>query len=209
MLIKCFTVGSYETNCYIVSDEETLECAVVDPGADGSTILNYLEEARLTCRAILLTHGHFDHTGAVETLMEETGAPLYMHEADNGVTIGGDYYRFSAPEGTRFYKDGDILVLGSLSFTVLETPGHTPGSVTLRLSEAGSGDQALFTGDTLFRDSCGRTDFPGGSTDEILRSLKRLAALPGDYEVYPGHMGATTLERERNVNLFMLQALRN
>ena len=209
MQIKCFTVGSYETNCYIVSDEETLECAVVDPGADGSTILNYLEEARLACRLILLTHGHFDHTGAVETLMEETGAPLYMHEADNGVTIGGDYYRFSAPEGTKFYKDGDTLVLGSLNFTVLETPGHTPGSVTLRLSEAGSGDQALFTGDTLFRDSCGRTDFPGGSTDEILRSLKRLAALPGDYEVYPGHMGATTLERERNVNLFMLQALRN
>ena len=209
MLIKCFTVGSYETNCYIVSDEETLECAVIDPGADGSTILNYLEEARLVCRAILLTHGHFDHTGAVEALMEETGAPLYMHEADNGVTIGGDYYRFSAPEGTRFYKNGDILVLGSLSFTVLETPGHTPGSVTLLLSGTEDGDRALFTGDTLFRDSCGRTDFPGGSTDEILRSLKRLAALPGDYEVYPGHMGATTLERERNVNLFMLQALRN
>ena len=209
MLIKCFTVGSYETNCYIVSDEETLECAVIDPGADGSTILNYLEEARLVCRAILLTHGHFDHTGAVETLAEETGAPLYMHAADNGVSIGGDYYRFSAPEGTKFYKDGDVLALGSLRFTVLETPGHTPGSVTLMCSGAGEEDKALFTGDTLFRDSCGRTDFPGGSTDAILRSLRRLSALPGDYEVYPGHMGATTLERERNMNLFMLQALRN
>lgn len=209
MLIKCFTVGSFETNCYIASDEEKLECAVIDPGADGSTILNYLEEARLSCRAILLTHGHFDHTGAVGMLMEETGAPLYMHEADNGVTVGGDYYRFSAPEGTKFYKDGDILVLGSLSFAVIETPGHTPGSVTLMCYGAESGDRALFTGDTLFRDSCGRTDFPGGSTDAILRSLKRLAALPGDYEVYPGHMDATTLERERRVNLFMLQALRD
>ena len=209
MLIKCFTVGSYETNCYIVSDEETLECAVIDPGADGSTILNYLEEARLTCRLILLTHGHFDHTGAVGTLMEETGAPLHMHAADNGVSVGGNYYRFSAPEGTRFYKDGDILVLGSLRFTVIETPGHTPGSVTLMCSGAGDEDKALFTGDTLFRDSCGRTDFPGSSTECIMRSLKRLAALPGDYEVYPGHSGASTLERERNVNLFMLRALRN
>ena len=208
MLIKCFTVGSYETNCYIASDGETLECAVIDPGADGSTILNYLEEARLTCRMILLTHGHFDHTGAVEMLMAETGAPLYMHAADNGVSVGGDYYRFSAPEATRFYKDGDILVLGSLSFTVIETPGHTPGSVTLMCSGAGDADQALFTGDTLFRDSCGRTDFPGSSTEAIMRSLKRLSELPGDYEVYPGHMDASTLERERNVNLFMLQAMR-
>ena len=209
MLIKCFTVGSFETNCYIVSDGETLECAVIDPGADGSTILNYLEEARLTCRAILLTHGHFDHTGAVGTLMEETGAPLYMHKADDGITVGGDYFRFSAPAGTRFYKDGDELALGALRFTVLETPGHTPGSVTLLCAGAGSGDRALFTGDTLFRDSCGRTDFPGSSTESIMRSLKRLSALPGDYEVYPGHMGASTLERERNVNLFMLRAMRS
>ncbi len=208
MLIKCFTVGSYETNCYIVTDENTLECAVIDPGADSAALLDYLEDNRLQCRFILLTHGHFDHTGAVEALREETGAPLGMHRADDGVTIGGDYYRFRAPEGTRFLSEGDVIAVGRLSFTVMETPGHTPGGLTFLCQEPGSPERALFTGDTLFRDSCGRTDFPGSSTDDMLRSLRRLADLPGDYEVYPGHMDSTTMDRERRVNYFIAAAMR-
>lgn len=208
MLIKAITVGAYETNCYIVADERTLECAVIDPGSDASTILDYLEETHLRCRFVLLTHGHFDHTGAVVDVLADTQAQLMMHKADVGVSVGGDYYRFVPPEDTKYYADGDVVCIGALSFTVIETPGHTPGSVTLLCSETGSEEKVLFTGDTLFRDSCGRTDFPGSSTDDILRSLKRLAELPGDYEVCPGHGFSSTLARERSVNYFMNAALR-
>ena len=208
MLLKSFALGAYETNCYIVADEASLDCAVIDPGADAATILNYLEETRLHCRFLLLTHGHFDHTGAVEALLAETDAVLFVHKADVGVSVGGDFYRFQPPQGTRYYAEGDVVSLGSVSFTVLETPGHTPGSVTLLCAEADSEDKLLFTGDTLFRDSCGRTDFPGSSTDDIRRSLKRLAQLPGNYEVYPGHGLFSNLDRERSVNYFVNAALR-
>lgn len=209
MLLKSFALGAYETNCYIVADETTLHCAVIDPGADAATILNYLEETKLHCRFLLLTHGHFDHTGAVEDLLAETDAALFVHKSDVGVTVGGDFYRFQPPQGTNFYKEGDVVSLDSLSFTVLETPGHTPGSVCLLCTQADRQDQILFTGDTLFRGSCGRTDFPGSSADDILRSLKRLASLPGDYEVYPGHGQSSTLDRERSVNYFVNAALRS
>ena len=208
MLVKSFALGAYETNCYIVTDEASLECAVIDPGADATTILNYLEETRLRCRFVLLTHGHFDHTGAVEDLLAETDAELFVHRSDVGVTVGGDYYRFNPPRGTKYYADGDVICVGKLSFTVLETPGHTPGSVTLICGEAGSEEKLLFTGDTLFRDSCGRTDFPGSSAEDILRSLKRIAELPGEYEVYPGHGFFTDLDRERRVNYFVGAALK-
>jgi len=206
MLIKCITVGALETNCYIVADEKTLECAVIDPGADASTILDYLEEAHLSCRFILLTHGHFDHTGAVNDILAETDARLFVHKADVGVTVGGDYYRFIPPADTQYYADGDTVCVGDVSFTVIETPGHTPGSVTLLCAQGD--EQVYFTGDTLFRDSCGRTDFPGSSTEDMLRSLKRLAELPGSGEVYPGHGFSTTLERERSMNYFMKGAVR-
>ena len=201
MLIKCLTLGSYETNCYIVSDGECLDCAVIDPGANAAEILSYLEELRLQCRALLLTHGHFDHTGALYELAEETGAPIYMHRNDDGVTVGGDDYRFCAPRDARFISDGDVIEVGKLRFQVMETPGHTPGSVSFLCTQGE--DRALFSGDTLFRGSIGRTDFPGGSFPTILRSLQRLLDLPGDCEVYPGHMGPTSLERERHTNPFV------
>jgi len=207
MLIKCIPLGAYETNCYIVTDEKTLACAVIDPGADASTVLDYLERSRLSCRFILLTHAHFDHVGAVPDLLEETGATLCMHKGDDRVAIGGRAGEmFLAPEGTQFYAEGDIVSVDGLSFTVLETPGHTPGSVCLLCSDGA--DRALFAGDTLFRDSCGRTDFMAGSTDDMLRSLKRLSQLPGNCEVYPGHGFSTTLDRERSVNYFMNAAMR-
>ena len=208
MLIKTITVGAYETNCYIVADEATLDCAVIDPGADASAILDYLEETHLRCRFVLLTHGHFDHTGAVSDVLADTDARLMMHKADVGVTVGGDYYRFVPPDGTKYYAEGDVVCVGGLRFTVMETPGHTPGSVSLLCSGKDGGETVLFTGDTLFRDSCGRTDFPGSSAEDILRSLKRLAELPGDCEVYPGHGFSTTLNRERALNYFVGAALR-
>lgn len=202
MHIKTLTVGPIETNCYVVSDENTKDCAVIDPGDECGAIMDYLESEGLTCRCIMLTHAHFDHVGAVPELTEETGAPLYMSEKDNGVAIGSGSERFVAPEGTKFYKDGDVVAVSSLRFRVLETPGHTPGCVCLICGDA------IFSGDTLFRDSCGRTDFAASSTDDMLVSLRRIAELPGDYEVFPGHMSATTLERERRMNYFIHAALR-
>ena len=199
MLIKTIPVGQMEENCYVVTDETTLNCAVIDPGDESNTILDYLEDNRLHCAVILLTHGHFDHVGAVDTVREETGAAVYMHPADD--TGGRDPRRpYRLDQYGRYYREGDIVTVDALRFEVLETPGHTPGSVTLRCGDA------LFTGDTLFRGTCGRTDLEGGSTEEMLRSLKRLCDLPGDYEVYPGHNEPSTLVRERNMNYYCRQA---
>ena len=197
MLIKCLTVGQIETNCYIVTDEDTLQCVVIDPGDESNTVLDYLEDNHLQAKYIFLTHGHFDHTMAVNTVQEETGATVCMHEKDSG----GGHYRFEPPAGSIWYREGDEFQVGSLTFRVMETPGHTPGGVCLMCQDA------IFSGDTLFRDSCGRTDLPGGDTPTQLRSLKRLYDLPGDYEVYPGHMEATTLQRERIFNYYMKYAL--
>jgi len=201
MFIKTLQVGPIETNCYIVADSETKKCAIIDPGEEGSYILDTMESLGLECACVLLTHAHFDHVGAVEYIVEETGVPLYMNAKDNNAQIGSGMETFSAPEGTKFYKEGDKVEVGNLTFEVLETPGHTPGCVTLRCGDA------LFTGDTLFRDSCGRTDFGLSDQEQMMNSLRRLAALEGDYEVYPGHMFSTTLERERRYNYFMLMAM--
>ncbi len=200
MLIKTLVVGQLQTNCYIVTDENTLECAVIDPGAYSSVILNYLEENKLRAKAILLTHGHFDHTGAVESLSEATGAEVYVHRLDCQ-TGGHSPMRYKVPEGIKYYSEGDVVMVGGLKFEVLETPGHSPGSVTLRCGDA------LFTGDTLFRESCGRTDLDGGSMEVLLKSLKRLYDLEGEYEVYPGHADASCLSRERENNYYMKYAV--
>ena len=136
MLIKCLPVGHLMTNCYIVTDETTLECAVIDPGDESNTILYYLEDNHLTCRAILLTHGHYDHTGAVYAVHEETGAPVYMNALDAGTAVAFDSYTFTPPEGTIFYKEGDEVKVGNLTFRVMETPGHTPVPAAARISPA-------------------------------------------------------------------------
>jgi glyoxylase-like metal-dependent hydrolase (beta-lactamase superfamily II) len=200
MLIKTIPVGQLETNCYVVSDEESLDCAVIDPGDESNAILDYLEDNHLKCRAILITHGHYDHVGAVLPVREETGAPVYIHALDSGDSYEGGR-KFPLPEGGKYYDEGDEVVIGALKFRVLHTPGHTPGGVTLLCGDA------MFCGDTLFAGSCGRTDLPGGDMDEELRSLKKLCSLPGDYEVYPGHMDSTTLAREREYNYYCRQAM--
>ena len=200
MNIKCMALGHIQTNCYIVTDEQSLNCAVIDPGGESNTIMHYLELNKLKCTAIMLTHGHFDHTGAVEELKKQTGAAVYMHKLDVRRNLAELGFRYNPPKGTQYYKEGDTVKVGALEFKVIETPGHSEGGVCLICGDA------LFVGDTLFRDSCGRTDLPGCSAAALMRSLKKLYDLPGDYDVYPGHMEQTTLERERRFNYFMQSA---
>ena len=201
MNIKTIPVGQLETNCYVVVNEETLACVVIDPGDESNTIMDYIESNRLRCEAIMLTHGHFDHVGAVNEILEQTGCALYINPRDEGYEVGKSGMKFKMPEGGKYYDDGDIIVEAGLEFKVLATPGHTPGSVCLICGGA------LFTGDTLFRGSCGRADLPGGSMREEMRSLKKICELEGDYEVYPGHMDSSSLERERRFNHYCREAM--
>jgi len=201
MLIKQLPVGQLETNCYIVTDENTLECAVIDPGDESNTILDYVESNHLRVKAVMLTHGHYDHVGAVAEVLEETGAQLYINPRDEGWAPGLSGMKYKMPEGGRYYDEGDTVKVSSLEFKVIATPGHTPGGVCLICGDA------IFTGDTLFAGSCGRTDLPGGSMRTEMQSLKKICQLPGDYEVYPGHMDTSTLERERRFNYYCREAL--
>ena len=200
MLIKTLPVGYLETNCYIVADESTGKCAIIDPGADSNTILDYVESNKLATEAILLTHGHFDHYMALEAVVEATGAPVFINKKDVNTEGRRDQHRLDDDGRLSWYGEGDIIKIGNLELNVLETPGHSAGSITLKC------ENALFTGDTLFRDSCGRTDLGDGSMDVLLVSLRRLSELEGDFEVYPGHAESSTLDRERKFNYYVRYA---
>lgn len=200
MLIKYFQVGQLETNCYIATDETTLSCAVIDPGDEASVILDYIETNKLKVEVVFLTHGHFDHTMAAYLIAQATGAHIYINRQDTHSKSLNDVYKFSLGDNVFYYGEGDTVKVGNLLFEILETPGHSPGSVTLRCEDA------IFTGDILFRDSCGRYDLPGGDLKTMLTSLKKLGELEGDFEVYPGHMDVTSLDRERRFNDYMKYA---
>ena len=203
MLIKTLPVGQLETNCYVVTNEDTLRCVVIDPGDESNTILDYMESNHLKCEAILMTHGHFDHIGALCAVAEETGADSYMNEKDTMINNGILRRGVELPEGLKSYDDGDVLDYAGMSFEIIATPGHTPGGVCIKVNDA------LFTGDTLVRGSCGRVDLPGGDPQEEMRSLKKICSLEGDFEVYPGHMDSSTLQRERSFNYYCREAMKN
>ena len=201
MEITEITVGAYQTNCYIVTSDDK-SAVIVDPGAEANKIIDKAKELGAKVKYILLTHGHFDHVGAVNEIYKATGCTVYINERDEGYKVGMSGMLFKLPEGGKTYDEGDVIVEAGLAFKVLATPGHTPGGVSLVC------ENALFVGDTMFRGSCGRTDLPGGDMTEELKSLKKLCALPGDYEVYPGHMDSTTLERERRFNYYCREAMK-
>lgn len=192
--MKTLPLGAYQTNCYLVWEETSDTCVVIDPGYEPETVLAEAKRLGKRIAAVLLTHGHFDHVGGVKVIAMETDCPVYLCAEDlsmpHQMTAGPLYY-------TNLYGEGNFVEFAGLSFKVLHTPGHTPGSVCLQC------ENAIFSGDTLFWGSCGRTDLPGGSWTEIAKSLKRLAALPGDFDVYPGHGDATKLSFERNFNPYM------
>ena len=192
--VHAMALGDYQTNCYIIHEETSKKCCILDPGYDADFILDKLDSLGLTLEAILLTHGHFDHVGAVKELAAETQCDVYIHPEDLSMppmmTAGPLYY-------TKTYAEGTQLQLAGLDLSVLHTPGHTPGSVCLVC------ENTIFAGDTLFRGSCGRTDLPGGDWATIVKSLKRLAALEGNFWVYSGHGPTTTLRDEKKYNPYM------
>ena len=200
MKVSIMQVGPIGTNCYILEAEKKI--AVIDPGDEAERILEVLEETEGTVEYILLTHGHYDHTTAVPELHKDLPeAKIYIHQADaNGA--GSRLFPLAGQvDDLLLYDEGDALPLGSLTIEVLHTPGHSKGSVTLKAGDV------LFTGDTLFAGSMGRTDLSGGDEEEIMASLKRLGELEGDFTVCPGHMQTSTLDQERKTNPYLRMAM--
>ena len=199
MKLETMVLGPLATNCYILWDEQTNEAAVIDPGAAGQKIADFLAAHGLTLRMILLTHAHYDHIGGLKLLHELTGAPVYVSTADSTDPAGMTHGRLIF---TNTYDDGDELTLGHIKIHVIATPGHTPGGVCLLAGDL------LFSGDTLFAGSCGRTDFRGGDSAAMMASLRKLGQLPGNPQVLPGHMESSTLDDERRYNPWMREALK-
>ena len=204
MEIRTLPVGQLDTNCYIVWEADG-QAVVIDPGAQAGRILDEADAAGVRVRAVLLTHVHFDHILAAREIMNATGAELLVPAGDEPALtsparsllarfLPGCRYDLQAD---RLLADGDTVTVGGLTLTVMHTPGHTPGSSCFLC------ENVLFSGDTLFRFSMGRTDFPGGSFQDMKESLDRLVALPGDYTVLPGHDAATTIAEERADNPYI------
>jgi hydroxyacylglutathione hydrolase len=210
MIHEILPVGMLQCNCSIFGDEESGEGLVVDPGDEISQILEVIERHGLRVKAIVITHAHIDHIGGAQKLKQATGAPVYMNlndtELQKMLDVQATWLGMPPPEPVAIdapAKDGDRLLVGATEFHVLATPGHTLGSISLWIPSEGK----LVAGDTLFRDSIGRTDLPGGDGKQILRSIHdKLLPLPPETVVIPGHGGNTTIGREKQHNYF-LQAL--
>jgi glyoxylase-like metal-dependent hydrolase (beta-lactamase superfamily II) len=200
-------VGPFASNCYIVGSEATKDGMIIDPGADAEFILEHVRQAGLDIKLIVVTHSHMDHTGALGAVKEATGAPFAMHEAEgNGGMMQGMARMLgmlatrsfsSPPKPDRLVKDGEIIQVGDLSFTVIHTPGHSPGGISLY------GHGVVFSGDTLFNFGIGRFDLPGCSYANLMDSLRKLLTLPDETTVLPGHGPQTTIATERQHNPFL------
>lgn len=206
MKIEQYCVGQVATNCYFAINEETKEMVILDPGDSAQMLAEKIRQEELTPKAVLLTHGHFDHAMAAGKLAEMFGIKIYAHKAEKETlenpakNVSGMIGRSEVYHADVFAEDGEILKLAGMEFKVLHTPGHTQGGCCYYLEK----EKVLFSGDTLFNQSVGRTDFPGGSMSGIVRSIKeKLLTLPDDVRVYPGHMDLTTIGRERTGNPFL------
>jgi glyoxylase-like metal-dependent hydrolase (beta-lactamase superfamily II) len=209
MLFRALELGPFLANCYIVGSDRTGEGIIIDPVAEAETIMDNVRQLGLTIKLIIATHSHPDHIMALGQIKEETGAPFAMHEAESAGMIASGMARVMGmfmsgsaeplPKPDMSLKDGEAIEVGDLSFTVLHTPGHSPGGISLY------GQGMVFVGDTLFNFSIGRTDFPGCSHQQLIESINsKLLTLPDETIVYPGHGPQTTIRAERQHNPFLI-----
>ena len=205
MRMKSFTVGPLGVNCYVLQDDFSDAGLVIDPGGNAEELLQYLKQEHISLQTIVNTHGHGDHIGADDRLRQATGARLLIHAADAPMLADARanlsaYMGFTvqAAPADAILQDGETLQVGHMSFTVLHTPGHSPGGICL------FGEGVLFSGDSLFAESIGRCDFPGASETELVAALqKKILPLPDDVKVYPGHGPGTTIGWERQHNPYL------
>ncbi len=205
MIIKGLTVGPIQANCFILGCEKTNEAAVIDPGDEADRILMALAESNLKVKYIINTHGHFDHVAANKKMKEVTGADLLIHSLDafmlSHLSTAASGFGLSvenSPEPDKTLEDGETVSVGKIDLKVIHTPGHSPGGISL------FADGNVFVGDTLFAGSVGRTDLPGGDFETLKSSIQdKLFPLGDDVQVFPGHMGNTTIEQEKQFNPFV------
>ena len=199
MIIEAIPARIYDANCYILVEENTKECGIIDPGGDSERLISQIDKLNAKPKFILLTHGHMDHVGGVIDLVKKYNIPFYISKADEEYMEKDDFVFGTLPKASGYLKENDILKLGDEIIKVLETPGHTKGGLCFLLN-----NDKVFTGDTLFNGSIGRTDFIGGSMSEIINSIKeKLLPLGDRVDVYPGHGDMTTIEHEKKYNPFL------
>lgn len=203
-MLKIFTVGPMEANCYIFYNPDKREGLIIDPGAEGSHLIKFIKQEKISINYIVNTHGHPDHIGANRKIKEHTNAPILIHQYDapmlakSGSVLSLIFpVESSSPPADTFIKDGDLIECAGMKLKVLHTPGHTPGGISLLI------DDSIFTGDTLFSGSIGRSDLPGGSPQVLLNSIKKILSLDENLIVYPGHGPATTVSQELHSNPFI------
>jgi len=203
-MLKTFTVGPMEANCYILYSPDKREGLIIDPGAEGARLIKFIQEKKISIRYIINTHGHPDHIGANRKVKEHTSAPILIHQRDAPMLTKSESIltlifplEYSSPPADTFIKDGDLIECAGMRLKVLHTPGHTPGGISLLT------DDSIFTGDTLFAGSVGRFDLPGGSQEVLLNSIRKILSLGENLTIYPGHGPSTSVGEELHSNPFI------
>lgn len=198
MIIKVFPFGIYDENIYVFIDEKSREAAIVDPGGQGARLIDEIEGLNCKIKYILLTHGHFDHVSALKEVKSKYDVPVYMHKDEAELMVKDNTVFGEIPDEYETIEDGDVLSFGSTEIKCIHTPGHTKGGVCFLVEES------IFTGDTLFQGSIGRSDFIGGDFNQLVSGIKeKLMVLDGNIKVYPGHGPSSTIAHEKMRNPFL------
>jgi len=204
-MLRIFVVGPMETNCYILYNPHKNQGLIIDPGAEGSRLIRFIREKKISIKYIINTHGHPDHIGANRLIKDYTNAPILIHESDAPMLLKSNSLipfispqESSSPPADLHLRDSDLIECAGMELKVLHTPGHTPGGMSLVAGDS------IFTGDTLFMGSVGRTDLPGGSQEVLLKSIRRILSLSEELIVYPGHGPSTSVGQELRTNPFII-----